>query len=154
MVANYNKAATHMGLTTDQMHAYQGNLLEEGNSIPNLKDFDIVVISMALHHVSDPEELLKRLSKVMRAGGVCVVLDMAPGAIEAAESGDPRGMSEALHTIHKRGFTSEEMSALFEAAGLGNNFQYIRTDMPVQLIRGGKAVQIPAFIARGELVKV
>lgn len=40
-----------------------------------LSGFDVVVVCMALHHVTDAGRLLARLKECLKPGGVCVVVD-------------------------------------------------------------------------------
>ena len=58
MVEKYKKAAQKQGLSEKQMHAVRGDLLVPEAEIPealkkvDFYNFDIIVMSMALHHAN------------------------------------------------------------------------------------------------------
>ena len=67
MVELFNKAAESNGLTPDQMRAVQGDLVAspESDAQTALADkeffnFDLIVMSMALHHIEHPEAQRRR----------------------------------------------------------------------------------------------
>jgi SAM-dependent methyltransferase len=153
MVSEYNKAATELGMSEERMHAYVYNLLDDDESTASppvdLTDFDIAIVSMALHHVSDPGQLLQRLAKTLKLGGVCVILDMVPEQVpERMPNPDP----EVLQTINKRGFTNGEMMHLYKLAGMDKNVDYVAIEKPFEMKMHGKEISIAAFISRAELV--
>lgn len=59
------------------MRAIQGDLIDPQYPLdqPAWWGFDAAIISMALHHVKDPVDLLKRLCQRLKPGGSLVVID-------------------------------------------------------------------------------
>lgn len=140
MVEGYNNAARSQGLSEQQMHAIQGDL---GSPIspsthPELQDqdfygFHVIVISMALHHIENPQELLERLVERLRDGGAIVVIDWVPGIGEPKQepfSEDAHGLTHnqggdssrhghhsAAHTVAHVGFDEIEMQKMLGEAG-------------------------------------
>lgn len=156
MVAEYRKWAERQNFDSDKVCARQLDLLAESDAaseaVQALSDFDIAVVSMALHHVSDPGKLLSRLARTLRSGGVCVVLDRVPtGAIPDISHNVPTEATNVLRTINKHGFTQEEMHDYFEDAGIGKNFDYVVIDRPFEFMLYGQKMQSTGFIARGEV---
>ena len=120
MVAQYNAAAQSHGLSPDRMRAVQGDLLAGSGPLddPDLSDFDVAVISMALHHVEDPEMMVKKLAERLRPGGSLVVVDR----LVPAGTGPPLPASfPAAHTVTRQGFGEEEILGMFAAAGLSDH---------------------------------
>ncbi|KAL3486542.1 S-adenosyl-L-methionine-dependent methyltransferase [Aspergillus germanicus] len=161
MIAEYNKAASEMGFGTEKMHAYQYNLLAtdtESNSATcsfpdnTLAPFDVIVIGMALHHVSEPSVLLARFKELLKPGGVCVVMDMVPtddapdieGVLEPSQL-------EVVKTIGKRGFTEQETRELYEGAGMGKGFEYVVIEEKFRFTLFGHQFGVTGFMARGEV---
>jgi SAM-dependent methyltransferase len=163
MIAEYNKAASEMGFSTERMHAYQYNLLAEKTNTDSatatgplpentLAPFDVIVIGMALHHVSEPNVLLVRFKELLKPGGVCVVMDMVPrddapdieGVLEPSQL-------EVVKTIGKRGFTAQEMRELYEGAGMGKGFEYVDIEEKFRFSMFGHQFGVTGFMARGEV---
>jgi 2-polyprenyl-3-methyl-5-hydroxy-6-metoxy-1,4-benzoquinol methylase len=71
--------------------------------------YDGVVSSMTLHHVPDPEQLLKDLRSKLNAGGFIALadLDHEDGTFHKAEITD----------VHHRGFERAQVRSWLEAAG-------------------------------------
>lgn len=115
MVAQYNKLATG-----DKMHAVAGNLLSDDNVPEGFANFDLIVMSMALHHVSDPDLMIEKLAERLADSGVLLIVDW----VSSAESGC--GMPKApadnpvRHTVSRHGFVEKEVREGFEKAGLGD----------------------------------
>ncbi|KAJ5301881.1 hypothetical protein N7508_006744 [Penicillium antarcticum] len=160
MVAEYNKAA-EAGLGPDRMQGYQYDILSPDTTSPpggSLVPFDVVVTSMALHHVADPDQLLQAFSELLKPGGVCVVVDMVPGSAfhEGNEEKFDSDISEALqpeqrevfNTIGKHGFDEGETRALYEGAGIGTGFEYVVFDKPFRFTMFGERFGTTGFIAR------
>jgi SAM-dependent methyltransferase len=112
------------GYTPQRQSAIQSNILEPG-ARPECRDFDVAAISLALHHVDAPGELLAALAGKLRAGGRLVVVDFA-AETEAGAEGAPglesivRGEHRAKETIRHNGFGEEEIRGLLQAAGCGD----------------------------------
>jgi SAM-dependent methyltransferase len=114
MVEGYNSMA-RASWEPDVMHAVQGDLLANDSFRPReLTNFDVAVISMALHHVSDAKELMSRLVARLRPDGVVVVLDWVPGAADQL-------LTHHHHSVHdtlaKSSFSKNEMFDIFTTAG-------------------------------------
>lgn len=81
-VVSYNEMAQQSGISVGQMHAVQGSIpsLLENTLLATEEffDFDLIVISMALHHIEDQVGVLSGLCERLRSGGVFVVIDLAP----------------------------------------------------------------------------
>ena len=159
MVAEYNKWAQDTGFGPEKVQAYEYDLLSEDSSKGlvgqiSLSDFDIVIVSMALHHVSDPAKLLSRLTQCLRKGGVCVVLDRVP---ESTSTSTPEAelsstQAQVLQTINQFGFSEEDMRKLFCEAGLGHDVDYVLIERRFEATFMGKRLSIGGFIAKGGLV--
>jgi SAM-dependent methyltransferase len=176
MVAEYNKAAREIfgahgpGLQSGRMEGFQYDLLADSHSgsgpdtgpgtadvnpLPSgtLAPFDVIVVGMALHHVTEPGRLLKRFSELLKPGGVCVVLDMVPGSAQLGHSEDLKEVGHegsVLATIGKHGFTEVEMRDLYEGAGMWGGFEYAVFDERFQFTLFGQQCSCLGFIARGE----
>lgn len=156
MVSEYNKWAQSTGFGSDKVWAYEYDMLagEEPKPLPQhkLSDFDIVVVSMALHHVSDPAKLMQRLGKCLRPGGTCVILDRIPDSTASDnDAALSASQAEMLKTINKHGFSEAEMRRLYQDAGLGREFAYVVIPNPFKAQVFGQELSITGFIARGEL---
>ncbi|MCE5238102.1 class I SAM-dependent methyltransferase [bacterium] len=81
--------------------------------------FDVIVSSMALHHIRQAGVVVSRLAAALRPGGWLAIADLAGGS--EGFHPDPTG-------VFHHGFSAEEMGEMFEAAGL--------TD--VQTVEGAK----------------
>ncbi|KIV97294.1 hypothetical protein PV10_01061 [Exophiala mesophila] len=159
MVAEYNKWAQDTGFGPERVQAYEYDLLSADTSQViadqvSLSDFDIVVVSMALHHVSDPAKLLSRLAQCLRKGGVCVILDRVP---ESTSTNTPEvelssTQAQVLQTINQFGFSEEDMRKLFCEAGLGHDVDYVLIERQFEAMFMGKRLTIGGFIAKGGLV--
>jgi SAM-dependent methyltransferase len=107
------------------MFAIQGDLT---SPVPELKetewfDFDIAIISMALHHVVDPILLLIRLRERVRKGGVIVVVDWVKIDSDEGEDRKEKRYDEAKMKKLQHGpkiwpgFSKNEIEANLRAAG-------------------------------------
>ena len=84
MVDQYNKLAEKFDLS-NQMRANVGDLIKGSDQLnaPEYSGFDLIVMSMALHHVEDPALMIHRLSQRLATGGVLLIIDW----VSPAESG-------------------------------------------------------------------
>ena len=101
------------GLSQRRMNAIRGNLMDDSAALagPDYYDFDLAVVSMALHHVKNPQELLMRLVERLKSGGVLVVIEWLPPSASAAEETPVQGGSEGRgHAEHTHGAHSAGMS--------------------------------------------
>lgn len=148
MVDQYNKFARQEKYSEARMHAVAGNLLDDDESASLPEDyagFDLIVISLALHHVSDPEAMIAKFAARLAPGGVVVVLDwISSSGIVPSEipADDP-----VRHTVSRHGFEEDELRAAYEKAGLrdwGWRLFEERTKLPLEF--GGEK---QLFLARG-----
>lgn len=163
MLEKYRSAASSLGLKLHEMMCVRGDLITDdaGPTEPplnkeELQNFDLVAISMALHHVQDPTSAMQRLAGRLKSGGKLLVIDWAPvdGSTtvqreyqaEVKRGGDKERIEEALrthaarHTVGKpEGFTREEMEELFRSAGCGD-VKWVLADRssPVPVIQNTK----------------
>ncbi|KAF6841843.1 methyltransferase type 11 [Colletotrichum musicola] len=141
MLDKYQATADRLGLGPEEMRGVRGDLLGDDlkPTEPPLEEsalwnFDLVAISMALHHVEDPESAIKKLAARLKVGGKLLVIDWTPvdGSTpaqreyqkELERDGNRERIDGALmthaasHTISKPyGFTEQEMRDMFEEAG-------------------------------------
>lgn len=98
MAAEYNRTAARAGVPAARMRAVVGDLLggagegegegkeeeqEENFATPEWTGFDLVAMSMALHHVHDPARMVAVLAARLAPGGTLVLVDF----VAAEESG-------------------------------------------------------------------
>jgi SAM-dependent methyltransferase len=130
MVENYNLAARELGFSETQMYAVQGDLMEGDGSLSGEEffNFDLVAICMALHHLADPHEAVKRLVARLRVGGVLVITDWAATAEKDCQKNvqwegrcgnghdDTLRRHPAAHTIAHLNFAKGEIETVLEHA--------------------------------------
>jgi SAM-dependent methyltransferase len=128
MVVSYNNLSEYHNLPN--MSAIQGDLLSSCPSLsdPKFFNFDIIVMSMALHHVSDTQVMINKLNERLKEGGVLVIVDWLTMGLDRSthrhahrhddEVNGEGGVTAAAHTVAHWGFSVEEMTALFERAGM------------------------------------
>ena len=81
MVDKFNAEAREAGMSEAQMRAVRGDLLAPADGSlgdPAFYDFDLAVMSMALHHVDDPKAMVARLVERVKPGGTVVIIDWIP----------------------------------------------------------------------------
>lgn len=84
MVHEYNTSALNQGISTSEMRAVQGNLLDANNPSPSelagdeFFNFDIAVVGLGFHHFDDPALAAKRLAERLKKGGVLMIVDFLP----------------------------------------------------------------------------
>ena len=122
MVVQFNQTAARIGLSPKQMHGVTGNLLadEQSDTLTELFGFDVVIMSMALHHVQEADVMLRRLADRAKPGGTIVIVDMAGEVLPPKGTGQADEMPEevAKTVAHKHGFIKDEMMTIFARAGL------------------------------------
>lgn len=103
------------------MLAVQGDLNNPQDSLaqPEWFDFDAAIISMALHHVQDPTDLLKRLQQRLKHGGSLVVIDwLQQPSSDASANADGARMTRLFEGPKIwPGFSIENIHKHFDAAG-------------------------------------
>lgn len=109
---------------------------------PELHNFDIAAVGGGLHHFPDPAKAIGRLAQRLRSGGVLLIVDFVE---EKDHHWEP---SDADHTIHKHGFSEDEMMEMMEEHGLK---EFGWKEMPERLelrMQGRKPVFRKGFLAR------
>lgn len=163
MVELYNKSARSDGVPESQIFAIQGDLaapLTEASHLAlggsDVFQFDIIVISMALHHIGVPKFLIERLVERLNKGGVVVIIDFALDQedrqthqhVEGSHSLRNNVQNPAAHTVSYEGFSKEQIYTMLRGAGC-NEVDYIElneaTKVPDEI--GG---QKQLFFARGK----
>ncbi|RFU82188.1 methyltransferase type 11 [Trichoderma arundinaceum] len=142
-VASYNEMARQTGVPIEQMFAIQGTIPPPSTNTvlatDEFFDFDLIAISMALHHIDDPVGVLSGLYERLRSGGVLVVVDLAPETypqqhashnsnyhLQSHENEPSNSHTRSQHTIAKHGgFGPEEIQILLSKAGFtSRSFDY------------------------------
>ncbi|KAL2828954.1 S-adenosyl-L-methionine-dependent methyltransferase [Aspergillus cavernicola] len=151
MIDEFNKNAREAD-RSDTVVAFKADLLAEPTpaevSGPEYFNFDLVVVSMALHHFEHPEQALKRLAERVKKGGVMMIIDLVPEGMD--HQGLRRQMGEVVDTISKHGFDREETRKMYEDAGTGTEFKYQVIEEPLVFTKGGKTFHKTVFMARGQ----
>lgn len=136
------------------MHALHGDLLGTSPTAPavpaDIKDFDLVVMSMALHHVDDAQALINALVAKLRPNGVLLVVDWVDSKEAGCKEAGWMKDGPVGHCVSRQGFEGEEMKGVFERSGLGNwgwRWAKDRAAMPEEF--GG---QQQFFLARGQKI--
>ncbi|KAL4944874.1 hypothetical protein BDV06DRAFT_219930 [Aspergillus oleicola] len=150
MIEEFNKNAREAG-HSDTVVGVKADILSESMPAavagPEYFDFDLVVVSMALHHFEHPEQALKRLGERLKKGGMMIIMDMVP---EEHHDHGLSQMGDIAHTISKHGFSLEEMRTMWEDAGLKTGFKYQILDKPLEFNRNGKIFFKTIFMARAQ----
>ncbi|PWY88433.1 putative SAM-dependent methyltransferase [Aspergillus heteromorphus CBS 117.55] len=148
MINQFNQNAHDAGFG-DKMSAIKGDLLSETLSDelsgPEYSDFDIVVVSAALHHFEKPELAMSRFCQRLKKGGVCLIIDIVPDHHRMAHD-----FGEAEHTVTNHGFTEEQMRQLHEGAGLNEDFRYQSMNEQFVYQKDGKQRTLTFFLSRGQ----
>lgn len=159
MVDEFNRNASSLGIS-DKMIGYKADLLAESApadfSGPEFNDFDMVAVSMALHHFEHPDLALQRLADRLKKGGVCYIIDFVPNSGHGHGHGHAHGhghghgneFGDAAHTVKTHGFSKEDMQKLFDGAGLSIGFDYQELPEPLVFNKEDKTFSKTAFIAR------
>jgi SAM-dependent methyltransferase len=153
MIAKFNSDARGAGVSPEKMLGLKGDLLAEtipeDLTAPEFFNFDLVVISMALHHFASPELAMQRLGSRLKKGGVFLVIDLVPyGEMRHFQHHHP----DTGATITRDGFSSDEIRKLYADAGVDANFNHIVLEEPLEFTKGGHTYKPFVFMARGERV--
>lgn len=158
MVDEFNRNASSAGLA-DHVVGYKADLLADNASTeftgPDFMNFDVVAVSMALHHFEHPERALQRLAGRLKKGSSCFIIDLVQHAHDGHSHGHGHApdkheheFGEAAHTVQTHGFSQSDMQSLFEAAGLSVGFDYEVLPEPLVFFQGDKKISKTVFIAR------
>lgn len=121
-VDRYNSEARKAG-ADGRIKAIHGDLYEPTEEMASSEwnGFDVAVISMALHHVRDPVEMLRRLRERLRPGGTVVVVEFLGKEKDAPSGKEKYEQSGMVETGNKQriwpGFTTGNLEADLETAG-------------------------------------
>ncbi|KAK9472982.1 S-adenosyl-L-methionine-dependent methyltransferase [Dipodascopsis tothii] len=170
MVDVFNGKARNQGIPEDEMSAYAFDLLQHGVDaapVPLRAQFDVVVVSMAYHHLPDIAAATATLAACLRPGGWLLVVDLlwkaelfevftAAKAARAARA-LPEDLADseymrALDTVsHVGGIRREDALAALESAGLTacsvTQALSIDRELPARLVPAGvdvSAVSLPS----------
>lgn len=153
MVNQYNIYAEKEGYSKKQMNAIHGNLLD-GNApsspelnTPEYFKFDLIIMSMALHHVDDPDTMIQKLSERLADGGVLLIVDFVSAVESNCKPLNPPDDSFVRQTISRHGFEEKEIKAAFENAGIKSwGWRWFSSQSKMPERHGGKK---QLFMARG-----
>jgi hypothetical protein len=124
MVDEYNQAARQQHLSQEQMRAVRGNLLEPSSEDaaqleqPDYFGFHVIVVCMALHHVGEPSELVRKLAERLDSDGSLVIVDVVAPSESHIERPQPAPDAGSAKAVASHGFTRQDMLAMFADAGL------------------------------------
>ncbi|PGH17560.1 hypothetical protein AJ80_04738 [Polytolypa hystricis UAMH7299] len=170
MVNNYNAAAQTDGIPSSRMYAVQGDLTAADiSSTPTPSslcplnaeeffNFDLIVISLALHHIEDQQTLLTRFVERLNPSGRVLVIDLLTREGDELPNHDHQGHkyaedgkgNAAIDTIHhdKHSFSKEDMEKLLVGAGCkgGVGFELCKE---VTVVPPSKSGEMQMFFALG-----
>lgn len=160
MVEKYNADAREAGMSEERIYAVRGDLMDpsagplEG---PDYFDFDLIMMSLALHHIDDPKKMIAKLVERLKPGGRMVVIDWLPSgeasthdhgkhshkhsSSQGAHSGEAHHEGHkpdaAAHTISFDGFSKEQMQSMFKEAGCDSS-DFVLAESPSHVPHGPK----------------
>ncbi|KAI0035487.1 S-adenosyl-L-methionine-dependent methyltransferase [Vararia minispora EC-137] len=124
----FNKRARMQGIREDEMRAVCTVLKGEDGELGEHR-FDVVVCSMAYHHLYTPEHTTRVLARFLKPGGTLLVVDLMPrsGIDDSAADAVRPVIADRFADVvpHRHGFSEERMRTMFEDADL-KNFEYKR----------------------------
>lgn len=128
-VERYNDEAGRLfadgGETRRRMFAVHGDLYHPSPEMtgPEWEGFDLAVISMALHHVKDPVDMLRRLKERLRPGGTLVVVEFLGKEEESSVIGKEYDTDKMVEVLGNQkiwpGFTTGNLEGNLNTAGFG-----------------------------------
>ncbi|KAL8868008.1 MAG: hypothetical protein Q9174_005277 [Haloplaca sp. 1 TL-2023] len=175
MVAAYNALAHTSSVPPSKMYAVQGDLLstpaDAQFSSEEWHGFNIATMSMALHHVSSPEDCIQKLVARLKEGGVAIFIDWKIDDSTAPQThhthhhahdhqthqGHGRHFPSAHnivpgseHTITRAGFTEKEMRDMLLTAGCDeSSIGFMEFSEKTRLGDGENASMMTLFLAKG-----
>ncbi|KID82501.1 hypothetical protein MGU_10185 [Metarhizium guizhouense ARSEF 977] len=150
MVEQYNANAKANGLALDKRAAFLGNLFSPDDpspaafASPNFFDFDLAGVGLGFHHIDDCVLAAKRLSERLKPGGSLFIVDFVSHA--------PLDHGATSLGIRHHGFSEDQIRAIFDEAGVGNNFKFETMDEDISFdhAHGGNHMVRRVFFARGD----
>ena len=135
MLVRFNKTAREHGFAEDHVFGVLGDITSADHSAaldgPEYFNLDLIIVSMALHHMEKPQEAIDRFVQRLKPGsGILVVIDWeerkndpAPSEGEGKDK-DVRkidGLFKEHHpsmdTVAHAGFTKEQFEDMVSRAG-------------------------------------
>ena len=170
MVDRYNADAREAGVSGKRMYAIRGDLMDisegplEGQDFFN---FDLIIMSMALHHIDDPKRMITELVRRLKPGGRAVIIDWIRsdenvirehggssheqpfnhGAGSGAAHHHEHIPHPGAHTVSFDGFSRDQMQSWFKEAGCSNS-DYVLAESPSQVPSDPRG-QKHMFFAKG-----
>ncbi|KAL8811562.1 MAG: hypothetical protein Q9200_001705 [Gallowayella weberi] len=168
MVKSYNEQAAALDITKrKKMVAVQGDLLSpsrenHGGTLFAGKDwfdFDVAIMSMALHHVASPEDAVRALVERVKEGRSVVFIDFVSGSMVRRGAG-PHGVGKGghghgtedlpgAHTRTREGFQEEEMKKMLIEAGC-DDVGFAEFGDLTRMEFGDEVVMGRLFVAKGK----
>ncbi|MBU1567605.1 MAG: class I SAM-dependent methyltransferase [Proteobacteria bacterium] len=115
--------------------------VEKGETLTG--EYDLITSSMTLHHMREPEALLRQLNAVLAPGGILAIADLDP---------DDGLFHEDNTGVHHRGFDRSALRAMFAEAG----FSDIRDSTATEIIKSapdGTKKVFSVFLVSGRNVR-
>ncbi len=107
-----------------------------GNDLQKLPRFDIIIVSLTLHHVVDTAQAAEVFYSLMNPGGIIAVADLDP------DNGESHGPEMTV----QNGFVRENMREIFKKAGFTNiEFENVSTLTKVSS-KTGEVKDFPIFL--------
>ncbi|KAL8732282.1 MAG: hypothetical protein Q9166_002854 [cf. Caloplaca sp. 2 TL-2023] len=160
MVKSYNEQAAAFDIPArKKMFAVQGDLLATSAN-DNAKnafagkewfDFDVAIMSMALHHVDSPEDAIKALVKRVKVGRYVVFIDWIADTTVYPE-GHKHGDMPGKHTTTTEGFGQDEMEKMLVDAGC-EDVGFAKFPELSRLDFGEQTIWRRLFLAKGKKSK-
>jgi len=151
MVVAYNQRTQEAGIPSEKMSAKVGDLLAEHVAQdlqgPEYHDFDIIIVGSALHHFHDQQLAMNRLAARLKKGGILFIVDHIED--QSSEQEHKHISPETAKTVHRHGFSVDEMKELFAKAGFGADTKVEVLDRPLEMTINGHDLVRTVFFARG-----
>ncbi|CAD6585424.1 MAG: hypothetical protein ASARMPREDX12_001996 [Alectoria sarmentosa] len=172
MVDKFNAGARDAGRSEIQMHAVRGDLLAPAQGSLESQDFygfDLAIMSMALHHIDNPEAMIAKLVERLKPGGTVLIIDWIPSKTAVFRSdGSPSheyshgfrmdsshsdlGQHPSSHTVSFDGFTEKHMNDIFAKAKCSET-DYVLATSPSEVPPDPSATA-ENWVVRDELVAI
>ncbi|KAL8789324.1 MAG: hypothetical protein Q9213_001247 [Squamulea squamosa] len=159
MVKSYNQHATTFNMPDKKrMFAVQGDMLASGeNNIDRFTgkewfDFDVAIMSMALHHVTSPDHAVKMLVERVKVGCSVLIVDWISGTTERpAKYEHDAGAGDILgaQITTREGFTKDEMEKMLLDAGCVD-VGFMQAQESSYLDLGEQRLRRKLFLAKGK----
>ncbi|KAJ7684439.1 S-adenosyl-L-methionine-dependent methyltransferase [Mycena polygramma] len=138
MVDEFNKGAQNHGIPIAQMRAVRADLKGDEAELEGIK-FDVVMCSLAYHHIEDIAAVTRILAFFLKPGGTLLIVDYPKM--------DYTAVPDAVMIIaHKGGISEAAIKEVYKGAGLGDFervlFKGPKTDMHPEDIFLAKGVKL------------